>query len=95
MTSSSYMLERELLGSARAIIDANSNVPLTQQSQYSTFRGPYTTTSTNFSPLGYGTTPCDNSESRKALADVSRNRTLYRIYLFECLHHSYKTNYVF
>ncbi|CAF1245039.1 unnamed protein product, partial [Adineta ricciae] len=70
MTSSSYMLERELLGSARAIIDASSNAPLTQQSQYSTFRGPYTTTSTSFSPLGYGTTPCDNSESRKALADL-------------------------
>ncbi|CAF3999890.1 unnamed protein product, partial [Adineta steineri] len=40
MASSNYMFDREL-GSARAIINAYSNVPLTQQPQYNTYLGSY------------------------------------------------------
>ncbi|CAF3494707.1 unnamed protein product [Rotaria sordida] len=78
MTSSSYMLERELLGSARTIIDAHSNTTLTQPSPHNTFRGsygissqlPYTTATTSYHHLGYGTASTDNYESKKALADL-------------------------
>lgn len=41
MTSASSLLERELLGSARTIIDAHSNTPFSQQN---TYRTPYGTT---------------------------------------------------
>jgi hypothetical protein len=78
MTSSSYMLEREILGSARHIIDANSNNPLLSTGQYSTYRSPYgmlttappMSTSTICSPYGLVTTSMDNFEPRKALVDV-------------------------
>ncbi|CAF2393713.1 unnamed protein product [Rotaria sp. Silwood2] len=78
MTSSSYMLERELLGSARTIIDAHSNATLTQPSQNNTFRGsygissqlPYPTTTPSYHHLGYGNNAPDNYESKKALADL-------------------------
>lgn len=70
MTSSSYMLERELLGSARAIIDANSNSSLVPPTQYSTYRSPYGTAN----GFGFTTAPtsADPFEPKKALADVKR-----------------------
>lgn len=49
MASSSYMLDRETLGSSRTIIDAHSNAALMQHTSY---RGSYGTSS----PLGYTTT---------------------------------------
>ncbi|CAF4033319.1 unnamed protein product [Adineta steineri] len=77
MASSNYMFDREL-GSARAIINAYSNVPLTQQPQYNTYLGsygmssqlPYTTTFTNFNYLGYGTGSTESIESKKVLVDL-------------------------
>ncbi len=81
MTSSSYMLEQELLGSSRNIIDAHSNASLTRQTQ-NTYRSsygisnqlPYTTTPTSYHHHGYGcTTPTESHESKKALADVNRS----------------------
>jgi hypothetical protein len=79
MTSSSYMLERELLGSARTIIDAHSNAPLTQQTQHNTYRSSYgissqlpsTTTPTNYNHLGYGHSSNENYEPKKDFADVN------------------------
>ncbi|CAF4796812.1 unnamed protein product [Rotaria socialis] len=79
MTSSSYMLERELLGSARTIIDAHSNTTLTQQPQQNTFRTsyglssqiPFTTTTSSYHQIGYGGNgSTENFESKKALADL-------------------------
>jgi len=81
MASPSYMLERELLGSARSIIDAHSNIPLTQTTQHNTYRSSYGTTNqlpytstltTNYNNLGYGNVSIDNYESKKALNDVNR-----------------------
>ncbi|CAF1686323.1 unnamed protein product [Rotaria magnacalcarata] len=78
MTSSSYMLERELLGSARTIIDAHSNTTLTQPPQQNTFRTsyglssqiPYTTTTSSYQ-IGYGGNgSTENFESKKALVDL-------------------------
>ena len=77
------MLERELLGSSRSIIDAHSNRPLTHQTQPSTYRTsytptnqlPYTTTTSSYQYLGYGTTPpAENLETKKALNDVRNLR---------------------
>lgn len=77
--SSSYMLERELLGSsARSIIDAHSNRPLTQSTQQNTYRTPYvstcplpyTTTTSSYYHLGYSNGSTENYESKKALNDV-------------------------
>jgi hypothetical protein len=70
------MLERELLGSARSVIDAHSNLPLTQQNTYRTPYGtttqlPYTNMNTNYQNFGYGTSSTDNYESKKALNDVN------------------------
>jgi hypothetical protein len=78
MTSSSYMLERELLGSARNIIDAHSNAPFTSQPQQSNYRGsygttsplPYANTTTNYNSHSYANGSTENHESKKALADV-------------------------
>jgi len=94
MTSSSYMLDREILGSARNIIDANSNTTFSQQTQHNTYRGsygtssplPYTTTTTaNYHHLGYGNTSTENYESKKALADVNIsliiNKILFYLYI--------------
>ena len=77
MTSASSLLERELLGSARSIIDANSNVPFTQS--HNTYRTPYgitnpisyTTPITSCHYLGYGNTSTDNYESKKTINDVN------------------------
>ena len=78
MTSSSYMLDRETLGSARNMIDAHSNATFSQQTQHNTYRGsygttsplPYTTTTTSYHHHGYGNDSNDNYESKKVLADV-------------------------
>ncbi len=82
--SSLNLLERELLGSARSLIDANSNLILTQSVQPSTYRTnfpttypttsayPYTTTPTSYYNLGCpAPPPPDNHESKKALNDVN------------------------
>ena len=79
MTSSSYLLDREILGSARNIIDANSNTTFSQQTQHNTYRGsygtssplPYTTTTTSHHHHGYGNGSNENFESKKNVADVS------------------------
>ena len=73
MAASSYMLERELLGSARLTIDANSNSSLMPTSQYPTYRLPYATPApspyVNSSVIYHHPAP-DNYEPRKALTDV-------------------------
>ncbi len=79
MTSSSYMLERELLGSARNIIDAHSNIPLTQTTQHNTYRSsygitnqlPYTNPTTSYHQFGYTNGSTEHHESKKALHDVT------------------------
>ena len=78
MTSSSFMLERELLGSAKSIIDANSNLTLTQPPSQNTYRSsygttnplPYTSLTTSYQNFGCGNNSTENYESRKALNDV-------------------------
>ena len=79
--ASSYMLERELLGSARNIIDVNSNTSLVPPSQFSlsTYRNPYAgSTCLPYIPNGLSSSsiglnnPSDSFDSRKALADVSQ-----------------------
>lgn len=68
------MLERELLGSARTIIDAHSNNSLVPPTQYATYRAPYAApapspyiaTNTSYSYH----VPVDSYEPRKALTDV-------------------------
>ena len=85
MTSSSYMLDRETLGSARNIIDVNSNTTFSQQTQHNTYRSsygttsplPYTTTTTNYHHHGYGNGSTEGYESKKVIADV-RSCLLYR-----------------
>jgi hypothetical protein len=75
------LLERELLGSARTIIDANSNRPLTQSIQPSTYRTSYgitsqlpcTSTTSSYYNLGYGNCSPENHESKKALNDVNNH----------------------
>jgi hypothetical protein len=72
-------LERELFGSARDIIDAHSNLPLTQQTQQNTYRSsygmtnplPYINPTTSYQNFGYGNAPAENYESKKALNDVN------------------------
>jgi hypothetical protein len=74
------MLERELLGSARNIIDAHSNASLTQQTQLNSYRSPYgsstqlpyTSTTNSYNHHGYGCGSTENHETKKALADVKR-----------------------
>jgi hypothetical protein len=78
MTSSSYLLDRENLGSARNIIDANSNTTFSQQTQHNTYRGsygtssplPYTTTTTSYHHHGYANGSNETHESKKVIADV-------------------------
>jgi hypothetical protein len=78
MTSSSYMLDRETLGSARNIIDAHSNATFAQQTQQHTYRSsygtssplPHTTTTTSYHHHGYGNGSNENYESKKIIADV-------------------------
>ncbi|CAF3376872.1 unnamed protein product [Rotaria sp. Silwood1] len=77
MASSSYMLDRETLGSARTIIDAHSNAPFAQQSQHNTYRGsygtssplPYTTTTTSYHHHGYVNGSNENYESKRVVVD--------------------------
>jgi hypothetical protein len=72
------LLERELFGSARTIIDAHSNQSLTQPIQQNTYRSsygitnqlPFTTTTPSYQHLGYGNSSTENYESKKALNDV-------------------------
>ncbi|CAF3690001.1 unnamed protein product [Rotaria socialis] len=78
MTSSSYMVDREILGSARTIIDAHSNAPFSQQTQHNTYRGsygtsspiPFTTTNTNHHHHGYGNGSNESYESKKVIVDL-------------------------
>ena len=76
MTSSSYMLERELLGSSRAIIDAHSNNTLVQptyRTPYGSTNGlSYPTTTTGYPTLGFSAPPMDSYEPKKALTDVRK-----------------------
>ncbi|UJR10679.1 hypothetical protein I4U23_014873 [Adineta vaga] len=72
MTSSSYLLDREILGSSRTIIDAHSNVPFAQHNTYRSSYGttspsPYTTT--NYSHHGYTNGLNDNFETKKVVVD--------------------------
>ncbi|CAF2796990.1 unnamed protein product [Rotaria sp. Silwood2] len=77
MASSSYMLDREIVGSGRTIIDAHSNVQFAQQSQHNTYRGsygtssplPYTTTTTSYHHHGYGNGSSENYESKRGVVD--------------------------
>lgn len=55
MTSASSFLERELLGSARSIIDAHSNTPFAPQTQPNTYRTPYGITTPVTYPTSYPT----------------------------------------
>jgi len=104
MASSSYMLERELLGSARSIIDAHSNLPLTQPTQHNTYRSPYgitnqlpytNTLTTSYNNIGYGNTSTDNYESKKALNDVNRFLIFRRKKNNNLLFFSYKIKFVY
>jgi hypothetical protein len=78
MASSSYMLDREIHGSPRTIIDAHSNAPFSQQTQHNTYRSsygtssplPYTTTTTSYHHHGYTNGLNENHESKKVIADV-------------------------
>jgi hypothetical protein len=78
MTSSSYLLDRDVLGSARNIIDAHSNATFSQQTQHNTYRGsygttsplPHTTTTTCYHHHGYTNGSIENHESKKVIADV-------------------------
>lgn len=78
------MLDRDILGSARATIDANSNTNLTSSVQQNTYRTLYTgatpspyTPYTPYTPL---TCPClttgapsnNDSDLRKLLNDVKK-----------------------
>lgn len=104
MTSSSYMLERELLGSARTIIDAHSNTTLTQQPQQNTFRTsyglssqiPYTTTTSSYHQIGYGgNCPTESFESKKALSDVNLSIILHNDFSYQIDIFSYKIKCVY
>jgi hypothetical protein len=107
MASSSYMLERELLGSARSIIDAHSNLPLTQPTQHNTYRSPYgitnqlpytNTLTTSYNNIGYGNISTDNYESKKALNDVNRFlifRRKQKIIIIIYYFFSYKIKFVY
>lgn len=72
MTSSSYFLDRDGLGSTRPIIDAHSNVPFAQH----TYRSSYGASSpalytTNCHHHGYANGLNENIDGRKIAADVS------------------------
>ena len=77
MASSSYLLDREVLGSARNLIDAHSNAPFSQ-TQHNTYRSsygttspiPFTTTTTSNHHHGNGSSSNENYESKKVIADV-------------------------
>jgi hypothetical protein len=82
MTSSSYVLDRDGLGSSRNTIDAHSNATFIQHTQHNTYRGSYgtssplpcTTASTSYHHHhGYGNSSTDNYESKKVIADVRMN----------------------
>lgn len=76
------ILERDILGSARARIDANSNSSLTHPPAQNTYRTlytgpttlPYTSaTTSSYQYFGYGTPPVDNcAEYKKALNEVKK-----------------------
>ena len=80
MTSSASLLERELLGSSRDIIDAHSNIPLTKSLQQNTYRTsygisnplPYPCTTISSTYLGYGTCSTENFETKRNLSDVNK-----------------------
>lgn len=76
MTSSSYLLDREMLGSARNMIDVNSNTSFSQQNHLNSYRGSYGTT--NFNHHGYGNgNLSDSYEAKKIIADLQdQNRLL-------------------
>ncbi|CAF3907511.1 unnamed protein product [Adineta steineri] len=74
MTSSSYLLDREILGSTRNIIDAHSNAPFSQHNSYRGSYGttsplPYTTTTTSYHHHSYGNGSNDVSETKKVVID--------------------------
>jgi hypothetical protein len=74
MTSSSYILDREILGSSRPIIDAHSNAPFMQHTSYRGSYGTssplgYTTTTNSYHHHGYGNSLHENHETKIA-ADV-------------------------
>lgn len=73
------MLEREL-NSARALIDANSNLSLTQPTMQNTYRTsygissplPYTTaTPPNYYNIGYAPNPNEIQDLKKQINDVN------------------------
>jgi hypothetical protein len=72
------MLDRDILGSARNIIDAHSNAPLTHQAQHNTYRSsygttspsPHTTTTTSYHHHGYTNGSNENYESKNIVVDV-------------------------
>ena len=75
MTSSGYILDREILSSSRNLIDANSNSPLIQptttlnyRSSYGTSPRPYTA---NYSQHSYSNGFSENYDSKRVVADVS------------------------
>jgi len=75
MTSSSYILDREILGSSRNIIDAHSNAPFTQHNTYRSSYGtssplPHTTTTNSYHHHGHGNGSNENYESKTVAADV-------------------------
>ena len=68
MTSSSYMLDREIIGSSRAMIDVYSNAPLTQNSTYRSSYGLV-----NHHHHGHTNGFDDNLETKKVVVDVSNS----------------------
>lgn len=76
MTSSSYFLERDGLGSGRRVIDVNSNATLLPSASHLTYRSSYGTTSplpyTSSPHLGYGSSSSamETSDAKKMLAEV-------------------------
>lgn len=93
------ILDRDILGSARARIDANSNLTFTQPPAQNTYRTlytgptalPYTSTTTSSYQYFGGAPPAtDNFESKKAFSDV-KEFLENRLDLF-CF--SYRNNFV-
>ena len=101
--SSNFMAELGLLGSERSIIDAYSNLPLTQSTQQNTYRTPYlttgslpyTTTTSSYHHLGYSNVSTENNESKKMLNDVKMSVVFNLNFNWNMIIFSYKINFVY
>ncbi|CAF1028886.1 unnamed protein product [Adineta ricciae] len=73
MTSSSYMLDREIIGSSRAMIDVYSNAPLTQSNTYRSSYGLV-----NHHHHGHTNGFDDNLETKKVVVDYQEQIRLLK-----------------